>query len=61
MNEFLRFSSVWWLKEMVNIVQLIGNVGWDMEIKYLDIGKVVVKISLVVQKYGLKKDEFFSW
>lgn len=60
-NEFLRLSSIFWVKEMVNIVYLIGNVGWDMEIKYLDIGKVVVKFSLVVEWNLLKKDEFFSW
>ncbi|XP_024359366.1 protein OSB1, mitochondrial [Physcomitrium patens] len=60
-NEFPRPSSVRWSKEMANTVQLIGNVGRDMEIKYLDTGKVVAKTSLAVQKYGLKKDEPPSW
>lgn len=60
-NEFPRPSSIPWAKEMANTVHLIGNVGRDMEIKYLDTGKVVAKSSLAVERNSLKKDEPPSW
>ena len=60
-NEFPRPSTVPWSKEMANTVHLIGNVGRDMEIKYLDTGKVVARSSLAVQRYSVKKDEPPSW
>lgn len=60
-NEFPRPSSVAWSKEMANTVHLIGNVGRDMEIKYLDTGKVVAKNSLAVNRNSLKKDDPPSW
>jgi hypothetical protein len=60
-NEFPRPSSVAWSKEMANTVHLIGNVGRDMEIKYLDTGKVVAKSSLAVNRNSLKKDDPPSW
>jgi len=60
-SEFPRPSSVPWAKEIANTVHLVGNVGRDMEIKYLDTGKVVAKSSLAVLKNSLKKEEPPSW
>lgn len=60
-NEFPRPSSVPWSKEVANTVHLIGNVGRDMDIKYLDTGKVVAKSSLAVSRNSLKKDDPPSW
>ena len=60
-NEFPMPSTVPWSKEMANTVHLIGNVGRDMVIKYLDTGKVVAKSSLAVQRGSVKKDEPPSW
>lgn len=58
-DEFPRPPSVHWSKELANTVHLIGNVGRDMEIKYLDTGKVVAKSSMAVPKVGKKDDP--SW
>lgn len=59
-NEFPRPSSVPFSKDIANTVHLIGNVGRDMDIKYLDTGKVVAKTSLAVLR-TLKKDDPPSW
>lgn len=59
-NEFPKPSSVAWTKELANTVHLIGNVGRDMEIKYLDTGKVVATSSLAVSKPS-KKEDAPSW
>ncbi|KAG0562412.1 hypothetical protein KC19_9G143900 [Ceratodon purpureus] len=60
-NEFPRPSSVPWSKEMANTVHLIGNVGREVEVKYLDTGKVVANASLAVQRNSMKKDDPPSW
>jgi len=59
-NEFPRPSSIPFSKDIANTVHLIGNVGRDMDIKYLDTGKVVAKTSLAVLR-TLKKDDPPSW
>lgn len=59
-NEFPRPTSVPFSKDIANTVHLIGNVGRDMDIKYLDTGKVVAKTSLAVLR-TLKKDDPPSW
>ena len=60
-TEFPRPSSVPWSKEMANTVHLIGNVGRDPDVKYLDTGKVVANASLAVSRNSLKKDDPPSW
>ncbi|CAM6096009.1 unnamed protein product [Calypogeia fissa] len=48
-----------WEKDLANGVQLIGRVGRDVEIKYLDNGKVVATTSLAVNKS--QRNEEPSW
>ncbi|KAL3685568.1 hypothetical protein R1sor_003590 [Riccia sorocarpa] len=59
-DQFPRPPLIQWEKELANAVQLIGNVGRDVDIKYLDTGKIVAKTSLAVKKVG-QKNEDPSW
>jgi single-strand DNA-binding protein len=43
----------------LNVVHLVGRVGRDPEVKYLDSGKVVCKFSLAVSR--MKRDDPPDW
>jgi hypothetical protein len=57
-QELPRPPLIQWEKDLANAVQLIGNVGRDIELKYLDSGKVVATTSLAVSK---GRDKETSW
>ncbi|CAM6019022.1 unnamed protein product [Sphagnum balticum] len=59
-TDFPRPPTVVWSKELANRVHFIGRLGRDMEVKYLDTGKVVAKSSLAVKRSS-KKDDAPSW
>ncbi|KAL2653607.1 hypothetical protein R1flu_021735 [Riccia fluitans] len=59
-DQFPRPPLIQWEKDLANAVQLIGNVGRDVDIKYLDTGKIVAKTSLAVKK-AVQKTEDPSW
>ncbi|CEJ42123.1 single-stranded DNA-binding protein [Umezakia ovalisporum] len=44
----------------INIVNLVGRVGGDPDIKYFESGKVVCKLTLAVNRRG-RKDEKPDW
>ncbi|KAG6555831.1 hypothetical protein Mapa_002472 [Marchantia paleacea] len=56
-DQFPRPPLIPWEKDLANAVQLIGNVGKDLDIKYLDTGKIVAKSSLAVKKSAQKNEE----
>ncbi|BBN10609.1 single-strand DNA-binding protein [Marchantia polymorpha subsp. ruderalis] len=56
-DQFPRPPLIPWEKDLANAVQLIGNVGKDLDIKYLDTGKIVAKSSLAVKKPSQKNEE----
>ncbi|KAL2634594.1 hypothetical protein R1flu_006073 [Riccia fluitans] len=59
-DQFPRPPLIWWEKELANAVQLIGNVGKDVDIKYLETGKIVAKTTLAVKKLE-QQSEDSSW
>ncbi|KAL2630882.1 hypothetical protein R1flu_015568 [Riccia fluitans] len=59
-DQFPRSPLDQWEKDLANAVQLIGNVGRDVDIKYLDTGKIVAKTPLAVKK-AVQKTEDPSW
>ncbi len=44
----------------LNVIHLVGRAGGDPEVKYLDSGKVVCKLTLAVNR-RTKKDEQPDW
>lgn len=58
---FKRPDAIPWHKDICNRVQLIGLVYRDVEIKYLDTGKVVARSSLKVTQTSFKGDKEDVW
>lgn len=58
-----RPPTVEWEKDLANAVQLIGRVGRDVDVKYLDNGKVVANTSLAVHRPSNRSNrkEETSW
>lgn len=58
---FRRPETIEYQKELVNQVSLIGVVGRDVDIRYLDSGKVVANCSMKVPRFSLNADKEDMW